>query len=453
VTRPALKPSLDVATAAEAMHRLATELYPICRSITGDGVRETLRRLGAHLPLKIHEVPSGTRVFDWTVPREWNITDAYVQNAAGERVIDFRKSNLHVVGYSVPVHARMSLAELKPHLFTLPEQPDAIPYRTSYYSEAWGFCLTHQQLLALPDGEYDVCIDSTLTAGHLTYAECYLPGDSSDEVIVSTHVCHPSLACDNLSGIVVAAFLAGLLLADSRRYSYRFLFTPGMIGSITWLALNEAHLGRIRHGLILTNLGDRGPLTYKKSRRGNTEIDQAVVNVLRHSGRTYDVREFDPWGYDERQFCSPGINLPVGRLSRTPHGEFPEYHTSKDDLTFLQAASLGDALTACLAIVRALEGNGIYVNQSPKGEPQLGRRGLYRSVGGATDARSREVALLWLLNLSDGGHSLLDISDRAGIEFDVLREAADALAQHDLLKEVSTPNESATGSSPREPGR
>jgi aminopeptidase-like protein len=347
----------------------------------------------------------------------------------------------------------MSLAELKPHLFTIPEQPDAIPYRTSYYSEMWGFCLSHQQLLALPDGEYEVCIDSALTAGRLTYAECCLPGESPDEVIVSTHVCHPSLACDNLSGIAVATFLARHLLAGPRRYSYRFLFTPGMIGSLTWLALNEAHLFRIRHGLILTNLGDSGPLTYKKSRRGDTEIDQAVVNVLRHSGRKYDVREFEPWGYDERQFCSPGINLPVGRLSRTPHGEFPEYHTSKDDLSFLQAASLGEALTSCVAIVRALEGNRVYVNQSPKGEPQLGRRGLYRAVGGSMEARAREIALLWLLNLSDGRHSVLDISDRSGIEFDVLRDAADALVQHDLLKETSPQHEDATGSSPREPGR
>jgi aminopeptidase-like protein len=432
-----LKTSPDVATAAEAMYRLATELYPICRSITGNGVRETLRQLEAHIPLTIHEVPSGTKVFDWTVPREWNIIDAYVKNSTGERVIDFRKSNLHVVSYSVPVHARMSLAELKPHLFTIPEQPDAIPYRTSYYSEMWGFCLTHHQLLALPDGEYEVCIDSTLTDGHLTYAEYCLAGESTDEVIFSTHVCHPSLACDNLSGIAVATFLARYLLAGPRRYSYRFLFTPGAIGSITWLALNEGHLLRIRHGLVLTNLGDSGPLTYKKSRRGDTEIDQAVLNILRHSGRKYDVREFDPYGYAERQFCSPGINLPVGRLSRTPHGEFPEYHTSKDDLNLLQAASMGEALASCLAIVRALEGNRVYVNQSPKGEPQLGRRGLYRAVGGSMEARAREIALLWLLNLSDGRHSLLDISDRSGIEFDVLREAADALVQHDLLKEAT----------------
>jgi aminopeptidase-like protein len=428
----------SVATTAEAMYRLATELFPICRSITGDGVRETLRRLLAYIPLTMHEVPTGTKVFDWTVPREWNITDAYVKDATGTRVIDFQKSNLHVVSYSVPVHARMSLAELRPRLFTLPDQPDAIPYRTSYYTDTWGFCLAHEQLLALREGEYEVRIDSTLTDGQLTYAECRVPGQSTDEVIVSTHVCHPSLACDNLSGISVATFLARHLLAGPRPFhSYRFLFTAGAIGTITWLALNEEHLHRVRHGLVLTNLGDGGPLTYKKTRRGDTEIDQAVVNILRHTGRTYDVREFDPYGYAERQFCSPGINLAVGRLSRTPHGEFPEYHTSKDDLSFLQADALGESLTVCLAIVRALEGNRVYVNQSPKGEPQLGRRGLYRSVGGAMEAKAREVALLWLLNLADGDHSLLDISDRSGIEFDVLREAADALLQTDLLKEVS----------------
>ena len=424
-------------SAGEAMHALAADLYPICRSITGQGVRETLRRLQARIPLVLHEVPTGTRVFDWTVPREWNVTDAFVKNAAGERVIDFQESNLHVLGYSTPVRARMTLAELKPHLITLPEQPDAIPYRTSYYTENWGFCLAHRQLLDLTEDSYDVCIDSELVDGHLTYGELYLEGESQDEVLISAHVCHPSLANDNLSGITVATFLAQQLQAATRRHSYRFLFIPGTIGSITWLALNEARLSRIKHGLVLANVGDAGPLTYKKSRQAQAEVDRAAMNVLPRMGPGSDVREFLPYGYDERQFCSPGINLPVGCLSRTPHSEFPEYHTSKDDLTFLRPASLTNSLECCLAMVRVLEGNRVYVNQNPKCEPQLGRRGLYRGFGGSIDARARELALLWVLNLSDGRHSLLDISDRSRLDFDVIRHAADALVRHDLLKEAA----------------
>jgi aminopeptidase-like protein len=439
---PPSGPAEEDTAAGQAMHKLAAELYPICRSITGNGVRETLRRLQAHIPLTIHEVPTGTQVFDWTVPREWNITDAYIKNSAGERIVDFRRSNLHVVGYSVPVHARMSLDELTPHLTTLPEQPDAIPYRTSYYNETWGFCLSHNQLLAMTDNQYEVVIDSSLTDGHLTYGECYLEGDTKDEVLVSAHVCHPSLANDNLSGITVATFLARHLLGSARRYSYRFLFIPGTIGSITWLALNEPHLSKIKHGLVLANVGDSGPFTYKRSRQGRADVDRAAANVLRSSGYKYDVREFIPYGYDERQFCSPGIDLPVGCLSRTPHGEFSQYHTSRDNLSFLRPESLDQSLACCLAILRTLECNRVYVNQNPKCEPQMGRRGLYRGFGGAIDARAREMALLWVLNLSDGQHSLLDISDRSGIAFDTIRDAADQLLQHQLLAESDTPKES-----------
>ncbi len=441
MTPPSASAEPDTAT-GETMYKLAADLYPICRSITGDGVRETLRRLQAHIPLTAHEVPTGTQVFDWTVPREWNITDAYIKNAAGERIVDFKRSNLHVVGYSAPVRARMSLDELKLHLTTLPEQPDAIPYRTSYYTETWGFCLSHNQLLTMTDNQYEVVIDSSLTDGHLTYGECYLEGDTKDEVLVSAHVCHPSLANDNLSGIAVATFLARHLLASAPRYSYRFLFIPGTIGSITWLALNEPHLPRIKHGLVLANVGDSGPFTYKRSRHGSADVDRTAINVLRHSGHKYDVREFIPYGYDERQFCSPGIDLPVGCLSRTPHGEFSQYHTSRDDLSFLRPESLAESLACALAILRVLEGNRVYVNQNPKCEPQLGRRGLYRGFGGSMNARAREMALLWVLNLSDGQHCLLDISDRSGFAFDTIRHAADQLLQHQLLAESDTPKES-----------
>lgn len=410
------------------------ELYPICRSITGDGLRETLRLLQREIPLELREIPTGTQVFDWTVPKEWNIRDAYVKNAKGERVIDFQKSNLHLVNYSVPVRRRMGLAELKEHLFTLPKHPDWIPYRTSYYKESWGFCLTEKQLAEMKDEQYEACVDSTLEDGHLTYGEYYLPGETRDEVLISCHVCHPSLCNDNLSGIALAVSLAQRLKASARRYSYRFLFIPGTIGAITWLARNEDKLGNIKHGLVLTGVGDAGALHYKKSRKSTAEIDRVAAHVLRHCGQPHEILEFSPYGYDERQYCSPGINLSVGRLSRTPHGTFPEYHTSADNLEFVHADKLGEALAVSLEILSVLEDNGTYVNLSPKCEPQLGKRGLYRMVGGTADAGVSEMAMLWVLNQSDGKNSLLDIAERSGLHFEAIRKAAEALEEHQLLR-------------------
>jgi aminopeptidase-like protein len=403
--------------------------------MTGDGVRETLSIVGEHIPLEVIEVPTGTPVLDWTVPREWNIRDAWIRGPDGEKVVDFGESNLHVVGYSVPVHERLPLAELRERLHTLPEHPDWIPYRTSYFNETWGFCLRHDVLANLPDGEYEVRIDSSLEDGHLTYGECYLEGEVEDEVLISCHVCHPSLCNDNLSGIGVSTYLAKRLLEAPRRYSYRFLFVPGMVGPITWLARNEERMGRIRHGLVLTLLGDRGRTTYKRSRRGDAEIDHAVQHVLRQSGADYDIRDFSPYGYDERQYCSPGFDLPVGRLTRTPHGEFPEYHTSADDLDLVRPDALDDSFAKLLALVEVLEGNRTYLNLSPKGEPQLGKRGLYGTLGGGQEGRERELAMLWVLNLSDGDHSLLDIAERSGLDFGAVRRAADALLEHELLAE------------------
>jgi aminopeptidase-like protein len=430
-----LRAGLDPDLLGRQLYDCVAELYPICRSITGDGVRETLRRLQRHVPLTVQEVPSGTQVFDWTVPREWNVRDAYVKNSRGERVIDFRRSNLHLVSYSVPVRERMSLAQLKPHLFTLPDRPEWIPYRTSYYTENWGFCLSQRQLETLPDGEYEVCIDSALAQGSLTYGECYLPGDSTDEILVSCHICHPSLANDNLSGVAIAAQLAARLGRFSRRYSYRFLFIPGTIGSITWLARNESVVPRIRHGLVLACLGDAGRFTYKKSRRGDAMVDRAAMHVLRHLG-DHEVVEFSPYGYDERQFCSPAFNLPVGRLSRTPHGQFPEYHTSADDLDFVRPAQLAGSFAACLAILEVLDGDRIYMSQNPKCEPQLGKRGLYHAIGGLTHSPVNEMAMLWVLNLADGQHSLLDMAERSGLRFDAVKGTADLLREHGLLKET-----------------
>ena len=423
--------------AGRDMYRLISELYPICRSITGEGIRDTLRIIAQHIPLSLHEVPSGTTVFDWTVPREWNIKDAYVKNTQGQRVIDFQKSNLHVVSYSTPVRGRISLDQLKPHLFTLPEHPDWIPYRTSYYTDDWGFCLTHNHLQTLRDGEYDVCIDSTLETGSLTYGETFVEGEISDEVLISTHACHPSLCNDNLSGVAVATFLAMSLVGRPRRprYSYRFLFIPGTIGSITWLSRHAPQSARIKHGLVASCLGDSGRFTYKKSRRGDAEIDRAVINVLRHSGQAHHIVDFSPYGYDERQYCSPGFNLPVGCLSRTPHGEFPEYHTSADDLDFVGPESLGESLSLYSTVVHVLERNKMYLNTNPHCEPQLGKRGLYRSIGGAANSDLAQTAMLWVLNLSDGTQSLLDISNRSGIAFEAVEHAAEALLAHGLLKE------------------
>jgi aminopeptidase-like protein len=436
MTLAAIQYAADRAGIGAEMHRFISHLYPICRSITGEGLRQTLGVVGSLVPLTIREVPTGTQVFDWTIPKEWNIRDAYAKNSRGERVIDFRRSNLHVVNYSVPIRGKMRLAELKTHLFTLPERPDWIPYRTSYYKEDWGFCLSQRQLELLPEDEYEVVIDSTLQAGHLTYGECFLQGELPDEILVSTHCCHPSLCNDNLSGIAVAAFLAKHLSSLGKRgYSYRFLFIPGTIGAIAWLALNEEKVSRIRHGLVLTGLGDSGKLHYKKSRRGDAEIDRATAHVLHQAGYDHELLDFSPYGYDERQFCSPGINLPVGRLSRSPHGTFPEYHTSADNLSFVHPDKLKESFDACLQILSLLEGNGTFLNLNSKCEPQLGRRGLYGMIGGGPDAGVRELAMLWVLNLSDGNHSLLDIVERSKLSFDSIRGAAGVLLQKGLLRE------------------
>jgi aminopeptidase-like protein len=416
---------------------LVADLYPLCRSITGDGVRETLRRVGELIPLDVHEVPTGTQAFDWTVPREWNVRDAYVADAGGRRVVDFRAHNLHLVGYSTPVRARLPLGELKEHLTSIPDHPGWIPYRTSYYREDWGFCLGHDALLALEDGEYEVCVDSTLEDGSLTYGECYLRGERDDEVLISTHVCHPSLANDNLSGIAVATYLARALVSLPRRLSYRFVFVPGTIGSIVWLSRNPDAVARIRHGLVLTGVGDPGSPTYKRSRRGDADVDRAVEHVLRHSGDRYEIVDFSPYGYDERQYCSPGFDLPVGCFMRTPWGRYPEYHTSADDLDFVRPEALADSLAKVLAALSVLDGNASYVNLSPYGEPQLGRRGLYRSAGGRKDESTRELAMLWVLNLSDSSNSLLDVAERSGLEFDLVRAAADALLEAGLLEEAA----------------
>lgn len=410
------------------LYALIRRLYPICRSKTGNGVRHSLEIIDEFAGLEMHEVPSGSPAFDWTVPKEWNVTDAWVKDSSGRQIIDFQESNLHLLGYSIPIHATMSLAELRPHLVTLPDRPDWIPFRDTFYREDWGFALRHRDLENLQEGEYEVCVDSILEDGHLTYGEAYLPGTTTDEVLISTHSCHPSLCNDNLSGLALAALLAQRLRGVPHRYSYRFLFLPGTIGSIVWLSRNEDKVSRIKHGLVLACLGDPGNFTYAQSRRGEAPVDRAFAHVLAHSGTPHRIKPFEPEGYDQRQYCSPGFNLPVGSLMRTPYGAYPEYHTSADDLSFVKPSALAGSFGMLLSGLFVLENNSKYLNLSPKCEPHLGRRGLY--------GQAAELGLWWLLNLSDGENSLLDIAERSGKSFEALKRGADLLEQAGLLRRL-----------------
>ena len=428
---------LDASGLGAELHGTVRELYPICRSITGEGLRRSLRILQSIAPLQLHEVPSGTQVFDWVVPREWNLRSARLLGPSGEVIADASRLNLEVLNYSIPFQGKVPLAELEPHLHSLPEQPELVPYRTSYYREAWGFCLSHARRSRLAPGDYQVDIDTTLADGSLTYGELLVPGLQSAEVLVSTHCCHPSLANDNCAGMAMCAALARLLSGVRPRYSYRFLFIPGTIGAITWLALHEAEARRIAHGLVAACVGDGGRLTYKRSRRGNAEIDRAAVHVLLHSGQPHEVRDFTPYGYDERQYNSPGFDLPVGSLTRTPYGEYPEYHTSADDPSLVVPEKMADTFRRYLEVFEVLEGNRTYRNLSPKCEPQLGKRGLYGAVGGQSHAQASQMAMLWVLNLSDGTRSLLDVAERSRLPFAEVRRAAVALEGAGLLAELA----------------
>ena len=428
--------------AGDEIFAFAARIFPICRSITGDGVRQTLREIGAHLPLQVHEVPTGTEVFDWTIPREWNIRDAYIKNGAGEKILDFAQSNLHVVSYSAPVRKRVSLAELKQHIYTLPDQPDLIPYRTSYYADDWAFCMAHRQFQGLAEDAYDVVIDSSLTMGSLTYAEYLHKGETDAEFLLSAHVCHPSLANDNCSGIALLTHLAQRMAGMATHYSYRFVFAPGTIGAIAWLAANETRSGRIKHGLVVSMVGDGGGPTYKKSRRGDAAIDRAMEHVLRRSGMAPTIEDFSPYGYDERQYCSPGFNLPVGLFQRSKYGTIPQYHTSADNLSFIKPKHLLESYSLIAKAIGVVENDAVCRNTAPKCEPQLGKRGLYRRVGGENIA-AENMAMLWVLNLSDGGHSLLDIAERSKLPFEIVLRASRLLQANGLLTRGSSALEAA----------
>ena len=429
-------PKSAKALLGQKIHQLCERLYPICRSITGDGVRQTLAILQEHIDLQIHELATDTPVFDWTVPKEWNINSAWIKGPDGKKIVDFATHNLHVLNYSFPVHQHLSLSELKNHLYSLPDQPRLIPYRTSYYKEQWGFCLSHEQLLELKDGVYEVFIDSTLEAGHLTYGEFYLPGKRKEEILFSAHVCHPSLANDNLAGISVLTHLAKSLQASDNEFSYRFIFIPGTIGSITWLSQNQDKLFNIKGGLVASLLGDPGDFTYKKSRQGDSEMDFVVQQVLQQSGYPHKVIDFIPYGYDERQFCAPAFNLAVGNLTRSQFGAYPEYHTSADDLEFVRPEFLTESYLVYRNIVNQLEENIYYKNLFPECEPQLGKRGLYDAIGGNNDSKRKQMAMLWILNYADGAHSLQRIAAKSGYDFTLIESVAKLLLAKGLLEKI-----------------
>lgn len=423
---------------AERLMAHVETLFPICRSITGPGLRATLDHIGAQIPLTRHEVPTGAPVLDWEVPKEWTPRGATLHTLDGRKLLDFADNNLHLLQYSVPVDRVVPTEELQRHLHSLPAQPDLIPYRTAYFAETWGLCLPHRLRETLTEPAYRVRIDTTLAPGVLNWGECVLPGEEPGEVLVSSHCCHPSLANDNLSGIALAIEWAKALAArPRRRFTWRFIFAPGTIGAICWLAANRDARARIRHGLVLTCLGDGGPFHWKRTRREDAPIDRVAAHVLRHDGPENQLLPFEPYGYDERQYGSPGFDLPVGCLSRGVHGTFPEYHTSADNLDFVRPEHLARSFQVLRNIEQVLEEDAILRSTSPYGEPQLGRRGLYRAIGGGEQGFD-QMALLWVLNQADGSHSLLDIAERSGRPFATIRAAADAAAAAGLLVPVGT---------------
>lgn len=419
------------------MHRWATDLFPICRSLTGNGVRETLAYIGRIVPeLTVHEVPSGTPAFDWTVPDEWNIRRAYIEDESGNRIVDFANSNLHVLGYSTPVDEWMTLAELQPHLHSLPEQPDAVPYVTSYYARRWGFCLAHSVREKLSDGRYHVLIDSTLEPGSLTYGEVLLPGAEEREILLSTYICHPSLANNELSGPVVTAALARWIAAlPERRYSYRILFVPETIGSIVYIS---RHLEELRRktdaGYVLTCIGDDRAYSLLRSRHGDTLADRAAKLVLRRHAPDHVDYSYLDRGSDERQYCSPGVDLPVASIMRTRYQSYPEYHTSLDDLSLVTPSGLAGGFSIVQQVLKLLEGNRVYRAVHPC-EPQLGKRGLYPTLS-TRGAGNTVRSMTNLLAYADGTRDLVEIAEFVGLSADEALETASKLLKAGLILDL-----------------
>jgi len=411
-------------------------LWSLNRSLTGEGNRESLRILSELVDLKVHEIPSGTACFDWNVPPEWNAREAWIKDPNGNIVVDFRENNLHLLGYSTPIHAKMSLAELKPHLYSLPDNPDWIPYRTSYYKERWGFCLTHNLLISLPDGEYEVFIDSTLDKnGSMTIADAVIEGETEEEIMFSTYICHPSMANNELSGPLVQAFLYQAIKALGKtRYTYRFAFLPETIGAIYYLSQHGEHLKeKLRAGYVLNCIGDAGKFTYKRSRQLTSLADRAAETVLAQTKIGCHAEDFFPLGSDERQYCSPHFDLPMGSVMRTRYYNYPEYHTSADNKDFISFEAMETSILRLLDIIKLLEANAFYVNQMPHCEPQLGKRGLYPNLGSDTSTRLRVGAMMWTLNLADGKHDLIDIVRRSGQPVSEILEVVKTLTEHGLL--------------------
>lgn len=412
-------------------------LWPILRSITGEGVRQTHDILGELVALERFEIPSGTAVFDWTIPQEWQVREAYVIDPQGKRILDIQDNNLHLLNYSVPFRGTLSLSELNEHLHSLPEQPDAIPYLTTYYKARWGFCLTESQRQTLSDGAYQVVVDTDFSHGSLTLSEAVLPGDSQDEILISTYTCHPSLANNELSGPLVAAFLYQRLAAQTqRRYTYRFVFLPETIGALAYLNMRGAHLrDRLVAGYVVTCAGDAGTFTYKRSRQHNSLADRAAEHILKHLNVASELLDFSPFGSDERQYCSPGFDLPVGSLMRTMYGRYPEYHTSLDNKDFISFAALQGSVDAYEQMLQTLEYNRHYRNLSPYGEPRLDKRGLYESLGHSS-VPDLTKTVLWLLSYADGQHDLLDIAAKSGLSVTQLHASAQLCMNADLLELV-----------------
>jgi aminopeptidase-like protein len=432
-----LTDGFDAAAAGAEAYELAVGLFPVPRSLTGDGVRETLRMVSELVPLELTEVATGTPLFDWRAPPEWNLEAAWISDSSGRRLVDARESPLHVVGYSHSVRTRLLGSDLRERLHSIPEHPDWIPYRTAYWADTWGFCVTERQReRILPEEEYDVVIQARLEDGHLTYGEALLAGESDEEVLLTTYVCHPSLANDNVSGIAALAVIGRWLAKRPLRRSYRLLFSPGTLGPLAWLSRNSTRVHRVSAGFLVACVGDSGPVRYKRSRRGAAGVDRAAVHVLTTTRPDALVEEFVPWGGDERQFCSPGFDLPFGALTRTPHGLFPEYHSSADDLDLISSASLGDSVSAALEILDVLERDRSPRSRHPYGEPQLGRRGLYSpiSAGAPSEGEAFQRALMWVLNQADGSRSLLEVAERAAVPFALVADAAAALVDAGLIE-------------------